>query len=142
MNTIPSTPDPRELAADRAAQLRAQADIDQARAEYWAALENDRQWIGIATSSGFSTVQEMRADIDARAARYGQMLAGRMRHAIEVSGVDPLALVQPTGISADRITALVDGAIPTVSEILAIGLTLGHRAGDWFGPADPAEVTR
>lgn len=51
MNTIPSTPDPRELAADRAAQLRAQRDITAARAEHYAA-EVTRRVIDAIEASG------------------------------------------------------------------------------------------
>ncbi|MEU1956134.1 hypothetical protein [Nocardia rhamnosiphila] len=56
MNTIPSAPDPRELAADRAAQLRAQRDIAEARAEHYAA-EVTRRVVDALEASGIPVLE-------------------------------------------------------------------------------------
>ncbi|MGW0006048.1 hypothetical protein ACWDT6_19690 [Nocardia grenadensis] len=111
----------RDLAADRAAQARAQADIDQARAEM---AEQDR-------------LDALRA----KAERFAVEVTQRAGAALEASERPVLELLEETGISIHRMAEVFDGRdCFNVSEVVVLALAIGAHASEFFGPVDAEEV--
>ena len=113
----------RDAVADEKYRQRAQADIDQARAEL---AQADR-------------LAAVRAEAEQVAAEVTQ----RVGDAIEASEIPVLELLEGTGISVHRVAEVFDGRdCFNVSEVVVLALAAGVtdlRA--LFGPTD-AEVTR
>ncbi|MBF6350334.1 helix-turn-helix transcriptional regulator [Nocardia flavorosea] len=73
---------------------------------------------------------------DTMTADTARLVAGvhqQLRDAFAQSGRTVPEVEKLTGISQERVSALIDGRVTaTVSELLRLGLAFGHNAADWF----------